>query len=221
MLPILHLCARLIADQIGRDRQRETAKFAAPATGASVDASPGASAGAVAAAPPRSVVDPLTSLANRYGLEAGLADLLTETMRSGGRVCVIFIAIDDFVTIEETARPEALDTLLITMARRLVAVARSGDVVGRYGLGEFVVVARIPGDTDFGSEALLRARYTAATSGPTPPGAGAGAPDHVAASVGTAISRPGDTPRSLLQRADETMFEAQQMKLHRQASKAI
>ena len=194
-LPVLNLCARLIGDQLRRDRRARQ-----------VQQDDGSLARRVA-------IDPLTGLANRHGLEDELVRSMARALRESGRVCVAFIGLDDFESITDRHGQEGSESFLLGLAGRLAGVARAGEVVGRYGHDEFMVIARVPGTIDDAGATQLARRFAGATQGRF--AIAKTTLDSAGASIGTAVSRPGDTLRSLVQRADDAMYEARQTKAHR------
>jgi diguanylate cyclase (GGDEF)-like protein len=83
------------------------------------------------------VADPLTGLVNRRELERQAEALLRDPRRS---VAVIAIDADHFKRINDTLGHEAGDRVLVALAGRLQSAARDGDVVGRLGGEEFVML---------------------------------------------------------------------------------
>jgi diguanylate cyclase (GGDEF)-like protein len=89
--------------------------------------------------------DPLTHLPNRRGL----AELLAAVCAAPGPFAVLFVDVDRFKSTNDRYGHAAGDAVLLTTSRRLAAVLRGDDVVGRLAGDEFVVVARSlhgPGD---------------------------------------------------------------------------
>ena len=84
--------------------------------------------------------DPLTGLANR----ALFADRVEHALERGRRqpesVAVLFLDVDDFKTVNDSLGHEAGDRLLVSLAERLSAGARSGDTCARLGGDEFGVL---------------------------------------------------------------------------------
>lgn len=101
--------------------------------------------------------DPLTRTANRRRLDRERASLLDTN--PGRWITVAYLDIDDFKTINDTYGHELGDTVLRALAQVLDASTRDGDLVGRYGGDEFVVIAHdcAPRDADLLSERLLHA----------------------------------------------------------------
>ena len=84
--------------------------------------------------------DALTGLANRTQLVEKLENALAVLPLRGGSIAVHFIDLDRFKKVNDTLGHDGGDFLLKTVAERLRAVTRIGDMVARLGGDEFVVV---------------------------------------------------------------------------------
>ncbi len=85
--------------------------------------------------------DELTGLANRTLTLDRAAGMVARAGRHSGMLAgALFIDVDWFSDINEKLGPEAGDQLLGIVAQRLEGVMRTGDTVGRYGGGEFLVL---------------------------------------------------------------------------------
>ncbi|MEV5001753.1 diguanylate cyclase domain-containing protein [Nocardioides sp. LML1-1-1.1] len=147
--------------------------------------------------------DPLTGLANR----TLLTERLERALATGGAgtVGVVVLDLDGFKVVNDAWGHDEGDLLLVEIARRLVAVTGPGDTVARFGGDEFVVLHR--GLTDPRELELCAERIRRAVGQPY--GQASDAPyDRITASIGTAVSEPGCTPRSLVNRADQAMYDA-------------
>jgi len=84
--------------------------------------------------------DALTGLPNRALLNDRLNMALAESRRSGGKMAVCFIDLDDFKPVNDTYGHEAGDLLLIEAAQRMTAILRATDTVARLGGDEFILI---------------------------------------------------------------------------------
>jgi diguanylate cyclase (GGDEF)-like protein/PAS domain S-box-containing protein len=87
------------------------------------------------------LTDPLTGLANRTMLTARLREAFVEARENQGRLGLLFIDLDAFKAVNDSLGHAAGDELLVATACRLAELVRPGDVIGRFGGDEFVVVA--------------------------------------------------------------------------------
>ena len=92
--------------------------------------------------------DPLTGLANRSLVVDRMLQILRTQVRQPRLAAVLFMDLDNFKHINETVGHSAGDEVLREVARRLTAVVRNEDTVGRYGGDEFVVLLDHLDDTD-------------------------------------------------------------------------
>ncbi|ACD17027.1 putative bifunctional diguanylate cyclase/phosphodiesterase [Paraburkholderia phytofirmans] len=88
--------------------------------------------------------DSLTGLYNRAYLTERMRDLFTPHMSSGmgelASVAVLFVDLDGFKKVNDTAGHEAGDSLLCSVAERLSACIAPEDTLARVGGDEFVIV---------------------------------------------------------------------------------
>lgn len=140
--------------------------------------------------------DPLTELLNRRGLMR----ILSVAVSHGDDALVLFCDLDDFKHVNDRHGHDVGDRVLAAVGRRLAAAVRPGDVVGRWGGDEFVVVCL---DVPPGRECQMTARLTAALEQPI-------VVDEVlhatSMSVGAVRARPGDDADDVLRRADRAMY---------------
>lgn len=140
-------------------------------------------------------VDPLTGLANRAGLHAGLAGLT-------GSYAALLVDLDKFKPVNDTYGHDVGDLVLIEVGRRLVALVDDDAVVARLGGDEFVLAAPSPAP---GISAHLGREVLAALSRPV---AVAGLLIEIGASVGVVHAGAGEPVAAVLHTADVVMYRA-------------
>ena len=150
--------------------------------------------------------DPLTGLPNRVLLLDRLTQALAAADRDGRTTAVLFLDLDRFKQVNDTYGHAAGDRLLLGVAEALHGALRPGDTLARLAGDEFVVLAggQQPGRLPDGSATVLARRLLAALERPIRVN---GHSVRIAASVGVAYARPGDTPEALLHAADTAMYE--------------
>ena len=84
--------------------------------------------------------DPLTGLANRLLLIDRFELAMRHAKRSLKQFAVLMVDLNKFKAINDTYGHAAGDTVLVTVAQRLVAIVRSSDTVARLGGDEFVLI---------------------------------------------------------------------------------
>ncbi|MCW2777174.1 MAG: cph2 3, partial [Frankiales bacterium] len=89
--------------------------------------------------------DPLTGLPNRVLLAARLRGLVSA---GGPRAAVVYLDLDGFKRVNDTAGHAAGDAVLCEVARRLQTAVRADETVARLGGDEFVVLLRGRDDDD-------------------------------------------------------------------------
>ena len=149
----------------------------------------------------QATTDPLTGVLNRTAFSERL-DAATVSIDAAAPPAVLFVDIDDFKTVNDTLGHAAGDELLVTVAARLTGAVRSGDVVARLGGDEFAVLLGDAFGTrlqDAADRLLVSLRAPIELAGTTVT---------VTASIGGALSGPGDTAERLLHNADTAMYSA-------------
>ena len=145
--------------------------------------------------------DALTGLPNRQQL----FHLLTNTIGDRERMAVMFCDLDDFKIVNDSLGHSVGDRLLQVVADRLQSATRGGDIVGRLGGDEFLVVCRNIG-TDL-EVAAIADRLLAAVKAPI----NLDGREHVVSmSVGVAFGIGSDPATEIVQRADLAMYAAKQ-----------
>nr|WP_109126300.1 GGDEF domain-containing protein [Dyella sp. C11] len=84
--------------------------------------------------------DPLTDLANRDLFHQQFESALENVSRFGGNLALLYIDLDKFKLVNDRYGHHTGDLLLCEVAQRIRSHLREGDVVGRMGGDEFVVL---------------------------------------------------------------------------------
>jgi diguanylate cyclase (GGDEF)-like protein len=145
----------------------------------------------------------MTGLANRTSFTERVSRALDVATELGRRVAVLFVDLDHFKVVNDGLGHAAGDELLMTVAHRLRSVLRSTDVVARFGGDEFLILC---GELT-GAEAATEVahRVTEVLAKPIQLSQGE---VFITASVGIALSEPGDTGETLMRHADAAMYRA-------------
>ncbi len=147
-----------------------------------------------------SQVDVLTGLANRGKIDTHLAREMDRVRRYGHGFSVLMLDIDRFKAVNDEFGHLMGDRVLVEVARRVQATVRGGDVCGRWGGEEFLVLyPETANDEAFRVAERIR-EAMAATAFPDGRG-------HTV-SAGVATFAAGDTVDGLLQRADAALYRA-------------
>ncbi len=150
--------------------------------------------------------DGLTGLPNRILLRQRLDELLAHTRRSGDKVAVLFLDLDNFKAINDTLGHAIGDKLLKGVTKRLRSSLREEDAIARLGSDEFAVVQA--GVSRPEEIAMLARRLIAAISEPY---LFDGHSIVSGASIGIAIAPgDGDDAEKLLKNADMGVVACQE-----------
>ncbi|MBI1352507.1 MAG: diguanylate cyclase [Actinomycetales bacterium] len=84
--------------------------------------------------------DPLTGLVNRHGIEERIGELASVADRHHEPLFMVFIDVDGLKRANDVHGHDFGDGVLVTVANALRTAARTGDLVGRWGGDEFIVV---------------------------------------------------------------------------------
>jgi diguanylate cyclase (GGDEF)-like protein len=151
-----------------------------------------------------SVTDPLTALANRRRLEEWLPGMVALQRRGERPLGVLMLDLDHFKRVNDRCGHEVGDALLIAFARLLAIQIRRSDLAVRWGGEEFVVI--LP-DTDAEQAWTVaeKIRQACERLGFRAPG---GDPVPLTVSIGLAVLNGLDTPDTLIDRADQALYQA-------------
>lgn len=92
------------------------------------------------------LLDPLTGLMKRRGLEMNLRSVCSVMHRHGWSYGIFFVDIDEFKRINDVYGYDVGDTVLKMAAKTLLNSVRASDMVGRWSGEEFMVIAANVGE---------------------------------------------------------------------------
>ena len=152
----------------------------------------------------RALHDYMTSLPNRALFTDRLEHAVQRVRRHGGRVALLYMDLDGFKLVNDTAGHASGDALLVDVASRLRCFLRDGDTVARLGGDEFAILLEDVVDEEEAISAaervvdLLNQSFKVAEK-----------EVHIGASVGVALSGPAtEKPEEIVRQADMAMYEA-------------
>lgn len=157
-----------------------------------------------------SLEDALTGLANRRCFDQALAERLRTPAARHAPLAVAMVDVDRFKAVNDRFTHQVGDRVLKTVAAVIGSQVRQNDLPARWAGDEFVVLF------DAATEAVAHQvceRIGAAIAGfewgSVAPGL------QVSVSIGLSEARPGDTPQSVVHRADESMYRRKAHELRR------
>ncbi len=147
--------------------------------------------------------DELTGLYNRKAFDGRMSKALDTFSEGGSAFALILFDIDRFKEVNDTFGHVAGDKVLQKVSECLKDTFRKNDFIARYGGDEFVVLIEEL-SRDLAREKIMafmknlqRLRFTSHARGDI----------KVGVSPGIAMVKPGDTPETLLERADKAMYD--------------
>jgi diguanylate cyclase (GGDEF)-like protein len=150
--------------------------------------------------------DSLTGLPNRHYFHKHLQSEMDNAGARGAQGALIYVDLDNFKRVNDTAGHGHGDELLRVVAQRLGACCRGEDMVARLGGDEFAVVVRDASDPD--TVRLIAERILVSVAQPIR----VGSREHViSASVGiTLFPGDGQTLETVLKHADIAMYRGKE-----------
>lgn len=152
------------------------------------------------------VTDPLTGIGNRTHLEGRLSAIIAEYQNNGSRAGLLFIDVDHFKHVNDAHGHNCGDSVLRMVANTIRYALRATDTVGRWGGEEFIVILYDMKQKNVLRRAAEKLRVLVEHSRLDHNGQGV----TVTISVGGTLLRAKDTPETLVQRADELLYQSKQ-----------
>ncbi len=150
--------------------------------------------------------DPLTGVANRGQLETHLRHLLEDfhVNEATRPLSIIFLDVDRFKKINDTYGHQSGDDVLVDLTRLLQHETYSGEIIGRYGGEEFVMLCP---DADLEAAVRRAERLRVAVMKSS---VGGISTLNVTSSFGVSTARFGDSVQTLMERADNCLYRAKE-----------
>ena len=153
-----------------------------------------------------SLLDPLTKIHNRKSFDEGLLKAFANASDNGTPLCLMLVDIDHFKSFNDTWGHQTGDQVLRLVAMTLKSNIKGKDIAARYGGEEFAAI--LP-ETDLEGAVIVADNIRKAIQAKellkrsTNEKLG-----RMTASFGVAMYKPGDTPASLIERADRCLYAA-------------
>jgi diguanylate cyclase len=153
-----------------------------------------------------SMLDPLTKIFNRKSFDEGLLKSFAEAAEEGKPLCLMLLDIDHFKRFNDTWGHQTGDQVLRLVAMTLKSNIKGKDMAARYGGEEFAAI--LP-ETDLEGAVIaadnirkaIQAKELLKRSTNEKLG-------RITASLGVAMYKAGDSPASLIERADRCLYAA-------------
>jgi diguanylate cyclase (GGDEF)-like protein len=146
--------------------------------------------------------DSLTQVANRAEFDRVLATFVAAHQQHHAPCSLMMCDLDHFKRVNDTYGHQAGDEVILSLVGQLKSSCRPGDLVARYGGEEFVVLCA---DCD-NATAARRAEHIRKQFCQIPQPKMDGRTASV--SIGVTEIQPGDTPETMLRRADRALLTA-------------
>ena len=153
----------------------------------------------------RAAHDELTELPNRRTLANHIEHALESAGNDDRQIALCFVDLDGFKQVNDNYGHAVGDAVLVDVAGAIRTALRASDLGARVGGDEFVVV--FDPVTDAAEAWAMTARLHKAIVEKSSHGVAT-----FGASVGLAISGPGESASTLLQRADAALYRAKQQR---------
>lgn len=147
-------------------------------------------------------VDPLTKALNRVTFSERAGVEMHRSGRHGNKLSMVMVDLDHFKVINDTFGHPAGDQVLRIFADITSSCLRVGDLLGRWGGEEFLIL--LP-DTGPSAAEQVSERIRASLEAHSFPGEA-----RVTASLGVVAQRPSENFAALVARADAAMYQAKQ-----------
>jgi len=145
--------------------------------------------------------DPLVPLANRRGMIRELETMIARHERHGAPAAMLFVDLDDLKVLNDSFGHGGGDAALMQVARKLLEGTRTNDCVARLGGDEFCVLLDHADEASALETAerlvdMIASEDFLFEESPMP----------LSVAIGVTLIEKGDTPATVLARADKAMY---------------
>lgn len=156
----------------------------------------------------KSMTDGLTGIYNREAFDASLEEYIERCVVMNSDFALLMLDLDDFKSINDTHGHLIGDRVLVAFAQKCRKSIRGDDIIARYGGEEFAILLAGANLRNALNKArqicgmIASARYATCD--------GNREKDYlsITVSIGVCVFKKGDTPESLISRADKALYKA-------------
>ena len=145
--------------------------------------------------------DPLVPLANRRGMLRELETMIARHDRHGAPAAMLFVDLDDLKVLNDSFGHGGGDAALLQVAQKLLEGTRANDCVARLGGDEFCILLDHADEKSALETAERLVDIVAAEDFLFE-----GSPMPLSVAIGVTLIEKGDTPATVLARADKAMY---------------
>jgi diguanylate cyclase len=164
-----------------------------------------------------SMLDGLTGIGNRRAFDLKIRELVDGMTMSGSPLSLLMLDIDNFKKINDGYGHQIGDRVLVALARKCHSLIRNDDIMARYGGEEFVIL--LPNASldnavtkaDSICKSIANTRYALDDVEP-------GNTLSITISIGVSVFSNGDSPLTVVERADKALYLAKRRGKNRVAS---
>lgn len=150
-------------------------------------------------------IDSLTQLANRAYFDEKIAEMIALRERYNDPFSLLMIDVDNFKEINDSHGHQGGDRILKGISFKIKSTLRESDFVARFGGDEFAVIL-----IKAGAKAAAEIARNLCTSVQSSRFLLDGTNVSTTLSIGVAEVEPGETPESLLKRADQALYRVKE-----------
>ncbi len=154
-----------------------------------------------------SMHDGLTGVYNRRAFDDAIREMVERQAEAGAVLSVLILDVDNFKAVNDSYGHQIGDRVLVALARKCSGLIRSADIIARYGGEEFVILLPDASLKNAVAKANAMCKSIAATRYALDD-IETGQTLCVTISIGVSQFQSGDTPMTIIERADKALYQA-------------